>query len=95
MPSISVEGEVFELVASTEMVESLEQCVINWLSQISSALESQLKKTPQVTCPGPAAHQPKEGLQESRCLSQCATPLNDAGGTRAVSLDCFLCISDM
>lgn len=59
MPSISVEGEVSELVASTEMVESLEQCVINWLSQISSALESQLKKTPQVTCPGPAAHQPK------------------------------------
>ncbi|XP_005344424.1 dynein heavy chain 10, axonemal [Microtus ochrogaster] len=47
MPSISVEGEVSELVASAEMVESLEQCVINWLSQISSALESQLKKTPQ------------------------------------------------
>lgn len=84
MPSISVEGEVSELVANAEMVESLEQCVINWLSQISSALENQLKKTPQVTCKGPAAHHPREGLRESQCLSQFATSLNDAGGTKAV-----------
>lgn len=84
MPSISVEGEVSELVANAEMVESLEQCVINWLSQISSALENQLKKTPQVTCMGPAAHHPREGLRESQCLSQFATSLNDAGGTKAV-----------
>lgn len=95
MPSISVEGEVSELVANTDMVESLEQCVINWLSQISSALENQLKKTPQVTYTGPAAHHPREGLHDSQCLSQFVTSLNDAGGTKAVPSGCFLCISDM
>ncbi|XP_055461995.1 dynein axonemal heavy chain 10 [Psammomys obesus] len=47
MPNISVEGEVSELLANPEMLESLEQCVINWLNQISSALEKQLRKTPQ------------------------------------------------
>ncbi|XP_004690685.2 PREDICTED: dynein heavy chain 10, axonemal [Condylura cristata] len=47
MPSISVEGEVSELAANMETVEILEQCVINWLNQISTALEDQLKKTPQ------------------------------------------------
>lgn len=52
MPSISVEGEVSELAANSEMLESLEQCVINWLTQISTALEIQLKKTPQVICEG-------------------------------------------
>lgn len=50
MPSISVEGEVPALAADPETVEVLEQCVINWLNQISAAVESQLKKTPQVTC---------------------------------------------
>uniref|UniRef100_A0A8C6RAH3 Dynein, axonemal, heavy chain 10 n=1 Tax=Nannospalax galili TaxID=1026970 RepID=A0A8C6RAH3_NANGA len=47
MPSISVEGEVSELAADPDMIEALEQCVINWLNQISGAMESQLKKTPQ------------------------------------------------
>ncbi|XP_069922194.1 dynein axonemal heavy chain 10 isoform X1 [Oryctolagus cuniculus] len=47
MPTISVEGEVSELAADPETLEALEQCVINWLNQISTALESQLKKTPQ------------------------------------------------
>nr|XP_038946048.1 dynein axonemal heavy chain 10 isoform X3 [Rattus norvegicus] len=47
MPSISVEGEVSELVADPELVETLEQCVINWLGQISYAVDSQLKKKPQ------------------------------------------------
>ncbi|KAM9056172.1 dynein axonemal heavy chain 10 isoform 4-T4 [Megaptera novaeangliae] len=47
MPSISVEGEVSDLAADPETVEILEQCVINWLNQISVALEGQMKKTPQ------------------------------------------------
>ncbi|XP_012518857.1 PREDICTED: dynein heavy chain 10, axonemal [Propithecus coquereli] len=47
MPSVSVEGEVSELAADPETVEVLEQCVINWLNQISAAVQDQLKKTPQ------------------------------------------------
>uniref|UniRef100_A0A452SER6 Dynein axonemal heavy chain 10 n=1 Tax=Ursus americanus TaxID=9643 RepID=A0A452SER6_URSAM len=47
MPSISVEREVSDLAADPEAVEVLEQCVINWLNQISAAVEDQLKKTPQ------------------------------------------------
>uniref|UniRef100_A0A8C5K168 Dynein, axonemal, heavy chain 10 n=1 Tax=Jaculus jaculus TaxID=51337 RepID=A0A8C5K168_JACJA len=47
MPTVNVEGPVSELAANPEMVEALEQCVINWLGQISSAIEGQLKKTPQ------------------------------------------------
>lgn len=53
MPSISVAGEVSDLAADPEIVEILEQCVINWLNQISTALEGQMKKTPQVTCADP------------------------------------------
>ncbi|XP_077015711.1 dynein axonemal heavy chain 10 isoform X3 [Tamandua tetradactyla] len=47
MPNISVEGEVSDLAADQETLDILEQCVINWLTQISAALESQLKKIPQ------------------------------------------------
>ncbi|XP_069880965.1 dynein axonemal heavy chain 10 isoform X1 [Dipodomys merriami] len=47
MPTISLEGDVSELAADSNTVEALEQCVMNWLNQISTALESQLKKTPQ------------------------------------------------
>uniref|UniRef100_H0WZ39 Dynein heavy chain tail domain-containing protein n=1 Tax=Otolemur garnettii TaxID=30611 RepID=H0WZ39_OTOGA len=47
MPTISVEGEVSDLAADPEALEILEQCVINWLNQISAAVEEQLKKTPQ------------------------------------------------
>uniref|UniRef100_A0A2K6C8M7 Dynein axonemal heavy chain 10 n=1 Tax=Macaca nemestrina TaxID=9545 RepID=A0A2K6C8M7_MACNE len=47
MPTISVEGEVSDLAADPETVDILEQCVINWLNQISIAVEGQLKKTPQ------------------------------------------------
>uniref|UniRef100_A0A8D1PEF2 Dynein heavy chain tail domain-containing protein n=1 Tax=Sus scrofa TaxID=9823 RepID=A0A8D1PEF2_PIG len=47
MPSISIEGDVSDLAADPETVEILEQCVINWLNQISAALEGQMKKTPQ------------------------------------------------
>ena len=61
MPSISIEGDVSDLAADPETVEILEQCVINWLNQISAALEGQMKKTPQVTqavllkTPGPSS----------------------------------------
>uniref|UniRef100_A0A4X2JQH8 Dynein axonemal heavy chain 10 n=1 Tax=Vombatus ursinus TaxID=29139 RepID=A0A4X2JQH8_VOMUR len=47
MPVISMDREVWEMAADSDAVDSLEQCVINWLSQISSAIEGQLKKTPQ------------------------------------------------
>ncbi|XP_045152663.1 dynein axonemal heavy chain 10 [Echinops telfairi] len=47
MPSISLEGDVTELAADHEIVDVLEQCVINWLNQISSAVEEQLRKSPQ------------------------------------------------
>ncbi|KAL4700985.1 hypothetical protein H8959_014989 [Pygathrix nigripes] len=47
MPTISVEGEVSDLAADPETVDILEQCVINWLNQISIVVEGQLKKTPQ------------------------------------------------
>uniref|UniRef100_A0A8C9JGL7 Dynein axonemal heavy chain 10 n=1 Tax=Panthera tigris altaica TaxID=74533 RepID=A0A8C9JGL7_PANTA len=47
MPSISVDREVSDLAADPEAVETLEQCVINWLNLISAAVEGQLKKTPQ------------------------------------------------
>ncbi|XP_021567645.1 dynein heavy chain 10, axonemal [Carlito syrichta] len=47
MPSISLEGEVSDLAADPETVDILEQCVINWLNQISAAVEGQLKKKPQ------------------------------------------------
>lgn len=68
MPTISVEGEVSDLAADPETVDILEQCVINWLNQISVAVEGQLKKTPQVVCvglsespdPGHAYHAGKE-----------------------------------
>lgn len=50
MPSISVEGKVSDLAADPDTVGILEQCVINWLDQISAAIESQLRKTPQVVC---------------------------------------------
>lgn len=53
MPSVSVEGEVSELAADPETLDLLEQCVINWLDQISAAIEGQLRKTPQVARPAP------------------------------------------
>ncbi|XP_013358995.1 PREDICTED: dynein heavy chain 10, axonemal isoform X2 [Chinchilla lanigera] len=47
MPAISVEGDVADLASDPDTLEALEQCVINWLNQISAAVEGQLKKTPQ------------------------------------------------
>ncbi|XP_028911199.1 dynein heavy chain 10, axonemal isoform X3 [Ornithorhynchus anatinus] len=51
MPVISLERDVSELAADPEVVESLEQVVINWLKQISSAVDEQLKKSPQGSGP--------------------------------------------
>lgn len=50
---------MFALAADPEIVESLEQCVINWLGQITMAVEDQLKKTPQV--PRAALREPCTG----------------------------------
>ncbi|XP_055003053.1 dynein axonemal heavy chain 10 [Sorex araneus] len=47
LPPISVDGEVSALAADPATVDVLEQCVINWLNQITVAVDSQLKKTPQ------------------------------------------------
>ncbi|XP_043835576.1 dynein axonemal heavy chain 10 [Dromiciops gliroides] len=47
MPVISLDREVWEIAADPDAVDCLEQCVINWLNQISTAIEGQLKKTPQ------------------------------------------------
>lgn len=84
MPGISVEGEVSYLAANPETVEILEQCVINWLDQISAAIESQLKKTPQV------AH---AVLPKGRC-SSCSPPREGvrSPGLCAVRLASFLTV---
>ncbi|XP_051831868.1 dynein axonemal heavy chain 10 [Antechinus flavipes] len=47
MPVISLDREVWEIAADPEAMDVLEQCVINWLNQISTAIDGQLKKTPQ------------------------------------------------
>lgn len=74
MPSISVEGEVSELVADPELVETLEQCVINWLGQISYAVDSQLKKKPQVGRAG-LASPPLFGCYQIAVWSDGAYPV--------------------
>ncbi|XP_007489994.2 dynein axonemal heavy chain 10 isoform X1 [Monodelphis domestica] len=47
MPAISLDRDVKEIATEPEAVDCLEQCVINWLSQITTAIDQQLKKTPQ------------------------------------------------
>ncbi|XP_044541337.1 dynein axonemal heavy chain 10 [Gracilinanus agilis] len=47
MPMISLDRDVKEIASEPESVDCLEQCVINWLTQITSAIDQQLKKTPQ------------------------------------------------
>lgn len=105
MPSISVEGEVSALAADAEIVESLEQCVINWLGQITMAVEGQLRKTPQVPRAALSESPPEEelcvrGAQWSSLSSPCfGTSLEDGSkhppgvrGLSAVSVlpGCFL-----
>uniref|UniRef100_A0AAY5K1P1 AAA+ ATPase domain-containing protein n=1 Tax=Esox lucius TaxID=8010 RepID=A0AAY5K1P1_ESOLU len=51
IPELDLEPEVDDLVSNPEIVEKLEQCVMNWQTQITIVIEEQLKKKPQA--PGP------------------------------------------
>uniref|UniRef100_A0A8C8G323 AAA+ ATPase domain-containing protein n=1 Tax=Oncorhynchus tshawytscha TaxID=74940 RepID=A0A8C8G323_ONCTS len=53
IPELDLEPEVDALLATPEVVEKLEQCVMNWQTQITIVIEEQQKKKPQV--PGPMA----------------------------------------
>ncbi|NXP47120.1 DYH10 protein, partial [Heliornis fulica] len=47
MPTVNLDGEVTVHSTVPEVVKALESCVITWKNLISTALEEQLKKTPQ------------------------------------------------
>lgn len=51
MPTINLDGEVTVLATVPEVVEALESCAMTWQKLISTALEEQLKKVPQVMLP--------------------------------------------
>uniref|UniRef100_A0A4W5NCU9 Dynein axonemal heavy chain 10 n=1 Tax=Hucho hucho TaxID=62062 RepID=A0A4W5NCU9_9TELE len=53
IPELDLEPEVDALLATPEVVVKLEQCVMNWQTQITIVIEEQQKKKPQV--PGPMA----------------------------------------
>ncbi|XP_069475795.1 dynein axonemal heavy chain 10 [Ambystoma mexicanum] len=53
MPDVNLDIDMHHLAADTPLVEMLEQCVMNWQTQISSAIEEQLKKKPQGNGPLP------------------------------------------
>lgn len=48
MPDIDQHLEVHELLLDPEVVEKLEQCVMNWQTQITIVIEEQKSKKPQV-----------------------------------------------
>lgn len=48
IPELDQEAEVEALLASPEVLEKLEQCVMNWQTQITIVIEEQQKKKPQV-----------------------------------------------
>lgn len=48
IPDVDLELEVNELFSSPETVEKLEQCVMNWQTNITVVLEEQQHKKPQV-----------------------------------------------
>lgn len=48
IPDVDLEPEVNELLSSPETVEKLEQCVMNWQTNITVVLEEQQHKKPQV-----------------------------------------------
>lgn len=83
MPSISVEGDVATLAGDPDTLEALEQCVINWLNQISEAVEGQLKKTPQVS--GVGFHEPLAGLGVPPSCESGARPVVLGGTADSVS----------
>ena len=45
---MDLDEEVDVLMSSPEVVDMLEQCVMNWHTQITIIIEEQLKKKPQV-----------------------------------------------
>lgn len=51
IPEIDLEPEVDVLLSNPEIVEKLEQCVMNWQTQITIVIEEQLSKKPQVCDP--------------------------------------------
>ncbi|KAK9522770.1 hypothetical protein VZT92_019216 [Zoarces viviparus] len=53
IPELDLEPEVDVLLSNPEMVEKLEQCVMNWQTQITIVIELQRNKEPQD--PGPLA----------------------------------------
>lgn len=48
MPTINLDREVTALVTVPEVVEALESYAMTWQKLISTALEEQMKKVPQV-----------------------------------------------
>lgn len=48
IPELDLEPEVDVLLATREVVEKLEQCVMNWQTQITVVIEEQQRKKPQV-----------------------------------------------
>uniref|UniRef100_A0A673CHG9 Dynein axonemal heavy chain 10 n=1 Tax=Sphaeramia orbicularis TaxID=375764 RepID=A0A673CHG9_9TELE len=53
IPDLDLKPDVNVLLADPEVLELLEQCVMNWQTQITVVLEEQMKKKPQA--PGPMA----------------------------------------
>ncbi|XP_029296329.1 dynein heavy chain 10, axonemal [Cottoperca gobio] len=53
IPELDLEPEVHVLLSNPETVEKLEQCLMNWQTQITIVMEEQQNKTPQA--PGPLA----------------------------------------
>ncbi|KAL0979348.1 hypothetical protein UPYG_G00183960 [Umbra pygmaea] len=53
IPELDLKPEVDALLGTPEIVDKLEQCVMNWQTQITIVIEEQLKKKPQA--PGPMA----------------------------------------
>lgn len=48
IPDMDLEGGVEVLLSNPGMVEKLEQCVMNWHTQITIVVEEQKRKKPQV-----------------------------------------------
>ncbi|TKS80370.1 Dynein heavy chain 10, axonemal [Collichthys lucidus] len=51
IPELDLEPEVDVLLSNPEMVEKLEQCVMNWQTQITVVIEEQQNKKPQASGP--------------------------------------------
>nr|XP_057927697.1 dynein axonemal heavy chain 10-like isoform X1 [Doryrhamphus excisus] len=51
IPELDLEPEVSDLLNDTELVEKLEQCVMNWQTQITVIMEEQDSKKPQTPSP--------------------------------------------